>query len=207
MPYQIARHSDDLLWVVMEGQLALEHAERYFCELWELLDGCPSPTDLLVDGRSLVSASPAARRRTEQVAHHPHLGHLAFVVSEHHLLLFAPFVKLVSGIGLFGNEHDALAYLRTARSLPTIRDAGLPTLPPPPTPRTTPAPERATAPPAQSNGPPRPLPPPRTPVASGPSTRRPAPDPSVRVLHTLTDIVDGWTSSLLGVSRRTERDK
>jgi hypothetical protein len=131
MPYRITRYADDLLWVVMDGQLSLDHADAYFHELWSILDGSPDPTDLLVDGRRIGGASSSARRRTEQVAHHPHLGHLAFVVSEHHMLLFAPFVKLVSGVGLFGHEYEALAYLRAARGLPPVSEADLPNLPPP----------------------------------------------------------------------------
>ena len=122
MPYAITRHDETLLWVVMEGQLTLSHAEEYYQELWLTLDRSPSPTDLLVDGRRMGSASMAARRRTEQIAHHPHLGHLAFVVSTHHLLIFAPFVRLVSGIGLFGHKPE-----------PPSRDkANTRPLPPPP---------------------------------------------------------------------------
>lgn len=134
MPYRISRHSDDLVWIVMHGQLTLAHADAYFGELWELLDTCPPATDLLVDGRQIGDASPSARRRTEQVAQHPHLGKIAFVVREQHLLIFAPFVKLVSGIGLFGDEHEALAFLRTprhAQPTPRAEPASRP-LPPPP---------------------------------------------------------------------------
>ena len=98
--------------------------------MWALLDVSTHPLDLLVDGRRIVSAAPGARRRTEQIAHHPNLGQLAFVVSEHHLLLFAPLVKLVSGLGLFGNTHEALAYLQSTRgrSLPEhlLQDLPLP---------------------------------------------------------------------------------
>lgn len=130
MPYAITRHDDTLLWVVMEGQLSLAHAEAYYQELWNTLDRSPNPTDLLVDGRRIGAASMGARRRTEQIAHHPHLGHLAFVVSTHHLLIFAPFVRLVSGIGLFGHEQEALDYLRAARGLPSIAEQHLPDLPP-----------------------------------------------------------------------------
>lgn len=115
MPYQFKLHAPDLLWVVMHGHMELEHAEAYYYDIWQTLDSCPHPTDLLVDGRGLHSATFAARRRTEQVAHHPHLGNIAFVVREHHLLLFAPLARLVSGIGLFGAEHEALIYLRSSR--------------------------------------------------------------------------------------------
>ncbi|MFV9504513.1 MAG: hypothetical protein AB4911_08090 [Oscillochloridaceae bacterium umkhey_bin13] len=120
MPYTISRHPDQLLWVVMEGHLALAQAEHYFQEMWGLLDEVGSHTDLLVDGRRIAGAAMGARRRTEQIVHHPNLGHLAFVVSEHHMLLFAPLVKLVSGVGLFGNEHEAVSYLRCARGLPPM---------------------------------------------------------------------------------------
>ena len=148
MPYAITRHDETLLWVVMEGQLTLSHAEEYYQELWLTLDRSPSPTDLLVDGRRMGSASMAARRRTEQIAHHPHLGHLAFVVSTHHLLIFAPFVRLVSGIGLFGHEHEALDYLRAARGLPPLAEQQLPNLPP------------QAEPPSRDKANTRPLPPP-----------------------------------------------
>jgi hypothetical protein len=130
MPYSITRHAEHLVWVVMDGHLALHHAESYFCEMWQLLDGCSAPMDLLVDGRRIAGAAQGARKRTEQIAHHPNLGHLAFVVGEFHMLLFAPFVKLVSGIGLFGDEGEALAYLRSARGLPPVVGLDLPGLPP-----------------------------------------------------------------------------
>jgi hypothetical protein len=99
----------------MHGHLSRDHAEAYFHDMWRLLDESPRSTDLLVDGRRMGTASHGARQRTEQIAHHPHLGQIAFVVSEHHLLLFAPFVKLVSGVGLFGGEDEALAYLQVTR--------------------------------------------------------------------------------------------
>lgn len=219
MPYRITRHADDLLWVVMEGHLSLDHADAYFHELWGTLDGCPNPTDLLVDGRRIGGASPSARRRTEQIAHHPHLGHLAFVVSEGHMLIFAPFVKLVSGIGLFGSEHEALDYLRVARGLPPVADLALPTLPPSPL-ATEPAPAAAPA-EAQAVGDPgRPLPPPPTPrvparllrsssrgaAPPAPPAHHLPPPPAPRGLPTITDIVDGWASGLRNAARRIERD-
>jgi hypothetical protein len=118
MPYSITRHAEDLIWVEMEGHLALHHAECYFVEMWSILDAAVQPLDLLVDGRRIAGAAPGARRRTEQIVHHPNMGHLAFVVGEYHLLLFAPLVKLVSGIGLFGNEHEAISYLYASRGRP-----------------------------------------------------------------------------------------
>jgi hypothetical protein len=130
MPYTINRYTHDLLWVVMHGHLSREHAEAYFHDMWRLLDESPCSTDLLVDGRRIAEASHGARQRTEQIAHHPHLGHIAFVVSGHHLLLFAPFVKLVSGIGLFGEETEALDYLRVSRG--QSGKIALPNLPPRP---------------------------------------------------------------------------
>jgi hypothetical protein len=132
MPYTINRHNPTLIWVVIHGQLSRDHAEAYFHDMWRLLDESPRPTDLLVDGRRIASAGHGARQRTEQIAHHPHLGRIAFVVSEHHLLLFAPFVKLVSGVGLFGAEQEAITFLQTARA-----DAPAISLPnPPPRPET-----------------------------------------------------------------------
>jgi hypothetical protein len=132
MPYRITRHPEQLLWVVVDGHLSLSHAEGYLRELWELLDSSADPHDLLVDGRLIAGAAPGARRRTEQIVHHPNLGHLAFVVGDLHLLLLAPLVKLVSGVGLFGDEHAALAYLRASRGLPSVGNLGLPNMPPPP---------------------------------------------------------------------------
>jgi hypothetical protein len=132
MSYQINRHTHNMLWVTMQGHMAMDHAEHYFQEMWQTLDGCPRPTDLLVDGRHMQGASNSARQRTEQIIHHPHLGHIAFVVGTHHLLLFAPLMKLVSGIGLFGDEHAALDFLVSARGTPTIASGGLPAMPPPP---------------------------------------------------------------------------
>jgi hypothetical protein len=129
MPYRITRSAESLVWVVMEGHLTLPQAEGYFAEMWDLLDGCPAPTDLLVDGRRIAGAAHGARRRTEQIAHHPHLGHLAFVVGELHLLLFAPLVKLVSGVGLFGDEREALGFLRESRGLPLTLSLELPAAP------------------------------------------------------------------------------
>lgn len=131
MPYTITRHHEDLIWVEMEGYLTLHQAESYFVELWAILDASAQPLDLLVDGRRIEGGAQGARRRTEQVVHHANLGHMAFVVGEYHLLIFAPFVKLVSGIGLFGNEHEALSYLCAARGRPAPERAFM-HIPPPP---------------------------------------------------------------------------
>lgn len=178
MPYSITRHAEHLVWVVMEGHLTLHHAERYFSEMWELLDSCAEPTDMLVDGRRIAGAAHGARRRTEQIAHHPRLGHLAFVVGEFHLLVFAPFVKLVSGIGLFGSEDEALGYLRAARGLPPMADLALPNLPPPPADARSDAhPPRAQHAVGARQPTSRPLPPPpasrlkQTPIDAGPPRR------------------------------------
>lgn len=218
MPYRITRHSDDLLWVVLEGHLALDQAEAYFYELWALLDTCPIPTDLLVDGRRIAGASPAARRRTEQVAHHPRLGHLAFVVSEHHLLIFAPLVKLVSGVGLFGTELDALDYLRTARGLPSVLDTMMPRLPPLPaephavepqhglpsmeTPPSVPHPAALW----QAHEPQRAHEPQPTSSYSPSSGSRRAARPAPNFFGGLTDIVDGWTNNIRNLTRQIDGD-
>lgn len=111
MPFAIHRHTPDLIWVELHGHVGVEHAEAYYREMWQTLDACTPPTDLLIDGRRVESVSPSARNRTDQVVHHPHLGHVAFVVGGHHLLLFAPLVKLVSGVGLFSSEREALRFL------------------------------------------------------------------------------------------------
>ncbi|MCU0490377.1 MAG: hypothetical protein MUD01_02120 [Chloroflexaceae bacterium] len=120
MSYSITRHADDLLWVEVHGHMDTGQAEAYYGEVWQTLDGCPRPTHMLLDGRGLHSASHSARRRTEEVAHHPHLGHVAFVIREQHLMIFGPFMRLVSGISLFGSEAEALDYLQAARGLPPI---------------------------------------------------------------------------------------
>ncbi|WP_129629725.1 STAS/SEC14 domain-containing protein [Candidatus Oscillochloris fontis] len=129
MLYKIDRHAHDLVWVTMQGHLAMEHAERYIQEIWRTLNECPRPTDLLVDGRMMQSAHTAARQRTEQVVHHPHLGHIAFVVSSQHLLLFAPLMQMLSGIGMFGDEHTAIDFLHRTRGAPSVPSMGLPTMP------------------------------------------------------------------------------
>lgn len=113
MPYRIRRRAHDLIWVVMEEHVHLAEAERYYHEMWRLLDQCPKPTDLLVDGRRISGADRGARQRTEAIVHHKHLGRIAFIVSEHHLLIFAPLVRFVSGIGLFATEQEALRFLGT----------------------------------------------------------------------------------------------
>ncbi|MEI7644734.1 MAG: hypothetical protein WCJ55_10680 [Chloroflexales bacterium] len=128
MPYQINRHAHNMLWVTIQGYMPMEHVENYFQEMWRTLDDCPHPTDILVDGRLMQNSSNVARQRTEQVAHHPHLGHVAFVVDAQHLLIFAPLVHLISGIGLFGDEHTAMDYLNHARGTPRIASNKLPTV-------------------------------------------------------------------------------
>lgn len=115
MSYEITRHSEYLIWVKVHGRMSLDHAEHYYKEMWGMLDNSLAPTDLLVDGRQIHSADQQARRRTEQIMHHPHLGRIAFVVAEQHLLMFAPLVHLVSGMGMFGDEHAALHYLDETR--------------------------------------------------------------------------------------------
>ncbi len=125
MSYSIALHEADLLWVTLEGQMDQSEAERYLAEIWKLLSRCPCPTCLLVDGRQIGKVTRAAQQRTDKVVHHPHIGHIAFVVRQQHLLLFAPIVKLVSGIGMFGTESSALDYLRKVRGLPPVLDFSL----------------------------------------------------------------------------------
>jgi hypothetical protein len=144
MPYEIIRRTSDLVWVKMHGRLTVEHAECYFQEMWQTLDACPRSTDLLVDGRHIEDAPHAARQRTEQVAHHPHLGHVAFIVSHHHMLLFAPLMRLVSGIGLFGSEPEAVEFLSRERSRPAVGELGLPNMPPRPHQSAAPARDPAT---------------------------------------------------------------
>lgn len=131
MPYSITRHSEDLVWVIIEGHLAFHHAETFRHEIWAILDGCEGPVDLLVDGRKIGGAAPGARRHLDQIANHPRLGHLAFVVGEFHVLLFAPLVKLVSGIGIFGHEQEALTFLRSSRGSPPLAALDLPEPPHP----------------------------------------------------------------------------
>lgn len=125
MPYHLMLRSPDLMWVVMHGQMDMAMAEAYLQDTWHMLDGCPTPTDMLVDGRGMKSGDLGGRRHTEQVLHHPNLGHVAFVVGKQHLLMFAPLVRFVSGIGLFGNEDDAVKFLQSARHLPPLRETGL----------------------------------------------------------------------------------
>jgi len=125
MSYTLTMHKPDLMWVVMDGHLDMKTAEAYFTEVWQKLDTCPCPTDMLVDGRQMKNAKHEARQRTEQVIHHPNLGHMAFIVSQTHLLWLAPLARLVSGIGLFGNEQEALAFLETARATPSARKVDL----------------------------------------------------------------------------------
>jgi hypothetical protein len=132
MPYEIMRHSSQLVWVRLRGHLTLDHAERYFRDMWRTLDDCPSSTDLLVDGRHIDGAAFGARQRTEQVVHHPHLGQIAFVISQHHLLLFAPLMRLVSGISLCATEQEALAYLQKAHGNKRFVDHPLAQIPLPP---------------------------------------------------------------------------
>lgn len=197
MPYRITRHSEDLIWVVVEGHMAVDQANAYFNELWMLFDTCTQPTDLLVDGRRISGASPSARRRMEQVAHHPRLGHLAFVVSEHHLLLFAPLVKLVSGIGLFGNEVEALDYLRSSRGLPPVIDLAMPGLPPLAE-EAQPADRQAGNSPADADTR-------RPPVYAMPHARagrRQAPG----LFAGLSNMLDGWASNVRDLSRQIKGD-
>lgn len=197
MPYRITRHSEDLFWVVFEGHLALDQANTYFNELWMLFDSCTQPTDLLVDGRRISGASPAARRRMEQVAHHPRLGHLAFVVSEHHLLIFAPLVKLVSGIGLFGNEIEALDYLRSARGLPPAINPAMPGLPPRPD-GVQPVEHHAETPP---NGASHQRPPAYT-LPHGRAGQRQASG----LFGGLNDVLDGWSNNIRNLTRQIKGD-
>ncbi len=197
MPYRITRHSEDLLWVVVEGHLAVDQANAYFNELWTLFDACTQPTDLLVDGRRISGASPGARRRMEQVVHHPRLGHLAFVVSEHHLLMFAPLVKMVSGIGLFGNEFEALDFLRSSRGLPPVIDLSMPGLPPRPN-GAQPSEHHAGTPPPGADSQ-------RPPVYSMPNGRAGRRQGS-GLFGGLNDMLDGWNNNLRNITRQIKGD-
>ncbi|NJP05988.1 MAG: hypothetical protein HC837_10370 [Chloroflexaceae bacterium] len=129
MPYELKMHSTDLLWIVVSDPMNTTMAESYFNDVWQTLDTCPCMTDLLVDARGAREVNGSVRQRTEQVIHHAHLGHIAFVVGQAHLLWLAPLVRLVSGVGLFGNEHEAVAFLHKSRSLPPLHELKLPNLP------------------------------------------------------------------------------
>lgn len=128
MPYHFHRHQDDLLLVTIHGYLEVEHAEAYIRDLWLVLDGCPPQTDILVDGRCIEGGPSRARQRVEQIVHHPNLGHVAFVIGSNHLLIFAPLVRFVSGIGLFGDEQEAFNYLLAARGQPRVNAAQMPSI-------------------------------------------------------------------------------
>jgi hypothetical protein len=193
MPYQIIRHSDELIWVTFEGHVALDHAESYFHEMWQALDSCSKRTDVLVDGRWIGGGHQNARKRAEQIIHHPNLAHLAFVVAEQHLLLFAPLVKLVSGVGLFGNEHEAIDFLRASRGLPPLHAMNLPVSPL----QQPDAAERElgrsrTAAPRSKPGAARPKHTPAKPQTTVPTP----PKPALRFLNSLTDVVDGLNKNL-----------
>lgn len=123
MPYQLMLRTPGLLHVAMFGPLQLEVAEAFFQDAWQLLDGCPNPTDILVDGRGLQTMNDTARRRAEQVVYHPHIGHIAFVVRPEHISMIAPVIQAESGIGLFGSEREALRFLNDSRTLLSIGDS------------------------------------------------------------------------------------
>lgn len=188
MPYRITRHTEDLLWVVFEGHLTMDQANAYFKELWALFDACTQSADLLVDGRKISGGSPAVRQRMEQVVHHPRLRHLAFVVSEQHLLFFAPLVKMVSGIGLFGNETDALNYLRSVKAQPPVRGLMMPSLPPLPG-------ELQKNKPHAANG---------AHPSSTHATGQRAGRPPSGIFSGLADIFDGWTSNIRNLTRQRD---
>jgi hypothetical protein len=202
MPYQIIRHSDELIWVTFEGQVALEHAESYFHEMWQALDSCSKRTDVLVDGRFIGGGHQNAHKRAEQIIHHPNLAHIAFVVGEQHLLLFAPLVKLVSGIGLFGNTHEAIDFLRTSRGKPPLSEMNLPVSP---LNGKSKADRKAEKPAAREVGRSKPVssrPAPNTPKpdrnrAKPASNTPPAPPKqALKFLNSLTDVVDGLNKNL-----------
>lgn len=128
MPYHVMLRTPELLQITLRGHLQNNVAQAFFEDVWQMLDDGPSPLHLLVDGRGIQSASQTARNQFEQIGQHPHLGHIAFVVGQPHVLLFAPVVRFIGGVGLFSSEQEALTCLQAVQNFPTAHKQDRPDL-------------------------------------------------------------------------------
>jgi hypothetical protein len=106
-------------------------------------------------------------------------------------------VKLVSGIGLFGNEFEALDYLRSSRGLPPVIDLAMAGLPPL-SDEAQPSEHRAEPPPASADHQ-------RPPVYTMPHGRAGRRQAS-GLFGGLTDMLDGWTNNIRNFARQIEGD-
>ncbi|MFP4440544.1 MAG: hypothetical protein ACLFVO_25200 [Chloroflexaceae bacterium] len=128
MPYHVMLRTPELLQITLRGHLQNNVAQAFFEDVWQMLDDGPSPLHLLVDGRGIQSASQTARSQFERIGQHPHLGHIAFVVGQPHVLLFAPVVRFIGGVGLFSSEQEALKCLQAVQNFPMAHKQDRPDL-------------------------------------------------------------------------------
>jgi hypothetical protein len=112
MSYSLSLLAPNLLRLEMRGHVDKETAENYYSEAWDMLDRCPSDTNILINASGVNTACPMARNIIEKVKHHPNVGMYFFVVSQPYILLFSPIVKFFGGIHIFGSEEEALSFLQ-----------------------------------------------------------------------------------------------
>lgn len=111
MPYSLNLLAPDLLHIDMHGHIDKQTAEDYLPKAWELMDNCPKPTNILTDIRRVNGCHSQSRGIIEKLKNHPNAGMYVFIVPAY-LLVFAPMVKILGNVYLYGTMEEALAFLQ-----------------------------------------------------------------------------------------------
>ncbi len=112
MPYHLILHTPDTLYASLQGPIEIETATALVQDIWQMLDDCGHPTQILLDGRAGQIDSCVARFCIEHIIQHMHLGHMALVVNQAYAHVFTPLVQSVPNITMFENQRDALLFLQ-----------------------------------------------------------------------------------------------
>ncbi len=122
MPYHLVLHTPDTLYASLQGSIEIETATALVQDIWQMLDDCFNPTQILLDARGSQIDSCVARFCVEHIIQHMHLGHMALVISQDYMHLFAPMVQSVPSVTIFEQQRDALLFLQAVdRTQPVLQ--------------------------------------------------------------------------------------
>lgn len=112
MPYHLVLHTPDTLYVSLQGSIEIETATALVQDIWQMLDDCFNPTQIVLDARGSQIDSGVARFCVEHIIQHVHLGHMALVIGQAQAQVFTPLVQSVPTIAIFEHQRDALRFLQ-----------------------------------------------------------------------------------------------
>lgn len=122
MPYHLVLHTPDTLYASLQGSIEIETATALVQDIWQMLDDCFNPTQILLDARGSQIDSCVARFCVEHIIQHMHLGHMALVISPAHGHVFTPLVQSVPAVTIFEHQRDALLFLQALdRTQPALQ--------------------------------------------------------------------------------------